>query len=291
MPVTSLTNRRELAELILPAPAKLNLFLHIVGKQPSGYHELQTIFQFLDYGDYLAFNRRSDNKIILHTIFKNVAHDDNLIVKAAKLLLNKTNNKGIDIWIDKKLPMGGGIGGGSSNAATVLLALNKLWQLNYSLDTLAELGLALGADVPVFIKGEASFAEGIGEKLHPIYPREHWYLVAIPQVSISTASVFSEPTLPRNTPIISYQQAQTIEGHNDCQSIVLAKYPDVARIYNYMQQVGTPRLTGTGACLFCAFPTERQVQEAKLKLDQKGINTFMAKAANQSLLHRMLYTK
>lgn len=280
------------ADLILPAPAKLNLFLHIVGRRANGYHELQTVFQFLDYADTLAFNMRNDEQIILHTPFENVAHDDNLIIKAAHLLnKNSTNKKGADIWIDKKLPMGGGIGGGSSNAATTLLALNKLWQLNYTLDTLAELGIALGADVPVFIRGTAAFAEGIGEKLQPIYPPELWYLVTIPKVNISTASIFNEPSLPRETAPISYQEAQLIQGHNDCQAVVLAKYPEEAYTYREMQKIGTPKLTGTGACLFCSFSTKTLTQAAQQKLAQRGIDTFIAKAVNLSPLHRALTVK
>lgn len=286
------TNFPEHADLILPAPAKLNLFLHIIGRRSNGYHELQTVFQFLDYADELAFNLRDDGEIVLHTPFENVAHDDNLIVKAAHLLKQSTsNNKGVDIWINKKLPMGGGIGGGSSNAATTLLALNKLWQLDYSLDTLAILGIALGADVPVFIKGEAAFAEGIGEKLQPISPLEYWYLVARPKVNISTASIFNEPSLSRNTAIISYQQAQTIEGHNDCQPIVLSKYPEVANVYKCMQGLGIPKLTGTGACLFCSFPSKEKAEHAQQRLAEQSISSFIAKAANRSLLHRTLSLK
>lgn len=291
MPATNLINHfPRQADLILPAPAKLNLFLHIIGRRADGYHELQTVFQFLDYADILAFNLREDEQIILHTTFDNVAHDDNLIIKAAHLLKTYGScDKGIDIWINKKLPMGGGIGGGSSNAATTLHALNRLWQLDYPLDTLATLGLTLGADVPVFIKGEAAFAEGIGEKLHPIAPPEYWYLVAIPKVAISTASIFNNAALSRNTAIINYQQAQTIVGHNDCQPIVLEQYPEVADAYHYMQHLGTPKLTGTGACLFCSFTTETQAQNAQSYLTKHNIDSFVAKAANKSLLHRTLY--
>ena len=186
--------------LVLPSPAKLNLMLHILGRRADGYHELQTLFQFLDYGDEMTFAVRDDGVIFLHTEFAGVAHDDNLIVKAAKKLQQQSNSPlGIDIWIKKILPMGGGIGGGSSNAATTLLGLNHLWQLNWTEDQLAALGLSLGADVPVFVRGHAAFAEGVGEILTPVEPEEPWYVVLVPQVSVSTAEIFSDPLLTRDS--------------------------------------------------------------------------------------------
>lgn len=276
------------AALVLPAPAKLNLFLHILGRRADGYHTLQTIFQFLDYADYLAFNPRKDGQINLHTPFTDVPHTDNLIVKAANLLQQYAKSaQGADIWIDKKLPMGGGLGGGSSNAATTLLALNQLWQLDIDLASLTTLGLQLGADVPVFVNGKAAFAEGVGEKLTPITPAEPWYLVAIPKVSIGTATIFSDPLLPRNTPPITYQQALTIEGHNDCQSIVLQRYPAVQEAFLLMNKLAPTKLTGTGACLFAAFTTEQQALQAKQQLADK-LACFVAKGANISLSHRFL---
>lgn len=276
------------AALVLPAPAKLNLFLHILGRRADGYHTLQTIFQFLDYADYLAFNPRKDGQINLHTPFTDVPHTDNLIVKAANLLQQYAKSaQGADIWIDKKLPMGGGLGGGSSNAATTLLALNQLWQLDIDLASLTTLGLQLGADVPVFVNGKAAFAEGVGEKLTPITPAEPWYLVAIPKVSIATATIFSDPLLPRNTPPITYQQALTIEGHNDCQSIVLQRYPAVQEAFLLMNKLAPTKLTGTGACLFAAFTTEQQALQAKQQLADK-LACFVAKGANISLSHRFL---
>lgn len=276
------------AALVLPAPAKLNIFLHILGRRANGYHTLQTIFQFLDYADYLAFNPRNDGQINLHTPFIDVPHTDNLIVKAANLLQQYAKSaQGADIWIDKKLPMGGGLGGGSSNAATTLLALNQLWQLDIDLASLTTLGLQLGADVPVFVNGKAAFAEGVGEKLTPITPAEPWYLVAIPKVSIATATIFSDPLLPRNTPPITYQQALTIEGHNDCQSIVLQRYPAVQEAFLLMNKLAPTKLTGTGACLFAAFTTEQQALQAKQQLADK-LACFVAKGANISLSHRFL---
>lgn len=191
------------AELILPAPAKLNLMLHILGRRADGYHELQTLFQFLDFADELGFALRTDGQIRLHTPIEGVPHDSNLIVRAARLLqMHARCTLGADIWLDKRLPMGGGIGGGSSDAATTLLGLKHLWHLDCSEDQLATLALSLGADVPVFVRGHAAFAEGVGEKLQPVTLSEPWFLVAIPQVLVSTAEIFSDPELTRDTPPI-----------------------------------------------------------------------------------------
>ena len=189
-----------------PSPAKLNLFLYITGQRTDGYHSLQTLFQFLDYGDTIDIALRGDGEIRLLTPVEGVAHEDNLIVRAARLLMKVASESnrlpkgsGADISIDKRLPMGGGLGGGSSNAATVLVALNHLWQCGLSIDELAALGLTLGADVPVFVRGHAAFAEGVGEILTPVEPEEKWYLVAPPGVSIPTPVIFNDPDLPRNT--------------------------------------------------------------------------------------------
>jgi len=187
--------------LTLPAPAKLNLMLHILGRRADGYHELQTLFQFLDYGDELSFSLRDDGQIRLHTDLPGVGHDSNLIVRAARLLQHESGcTLGADIELTKRLPMGGGIGGGSSDAATTLVGLDHLWRLDLGEDRLAELGLALGADVPVFVRGHAAFAEGVGERLQPVDLEEPWFLVLAPQVSVSTAEIFADPELTRNYP-------------------------------------------------------------------------------------------
>jgi 4-diphosphocytidyl-2-C-methyl-D-erythritol kinase len=210
------------AQLTLPAPAKLNLMLHILGRRADGYHELQTLFQFLDHGDRLGFALRDDGQIRLHTEIPGVAHDRNLIVRAARQLQQQSGCPlGADIWLDKQLPMGGGIGGGSSDAATTLLGLNHLWQLDWDEDRLAALGLGLGADVPVFVRGRAAFAEGVGEKLTPVELTEPWFLVAIPQVLVSTAEVFSDPELTRDTPPIKVRSLLEGGGRNDCQPVNL----------------------------------------------------------------------
>lgn len=278
-------------ELSLPAPAKLNLFLHITSQRADGYHNLQTIFQFLDHADELFFNARKDGIIKLHTYFIDVPHESNLITKAANLLKAQAKTSlGADIWINKKLPMGGGLGGGSSNAATTLLALNHLWKTHYNLSQLAELGLQLGADVPVFIHGKAAFAEGVGEQLTFINPPEHWYLVAIPKVNINTASVFKAPSLTRNTPLITPQEALSIDGHNDCQAVVLKNYPVVKYAFTLMNELYPTKMTGTGACLFSAFTTQEEALQAHKKL-ASHLNCFVAKSTNQSLLHCALKTK
>lgn len=276
------------ATLILPAPAKLNLFLHIIGRRADGYHNLQTIFQFLDYADYLAFSPRNDGVIQLNTPLLGVAHNDNLIVKAAKLLQSYTHSDlGADIWLDKKLPVGGGLGGGSSNAATTLLALNQLWKTCLSINQLSQLGIRLGADIPVFIVGKAAFAEGIGEQLRPIKLAEPWFLVATPPVSISTASIFNDPELTRDTPAIDYQQASSLQGHNDCQAIVTKHYPLVKEALQWMNQLAPSKLTGTGACLFSSFDSQQQALTAQQQLTEKLL-CFVAKGANTSMLHRSL---
>lgn len=178
-------------KLTLPAPAKLNLWLHIIGRRADGYHELETVFQFLDHGDELSFALRDDGVIRLHTEIEAVPHDSNLIVRAARMLQAQSGTTlGADIWLTKVLPMGGGIGGGSSDAATTLLALAHLWQLDWDEDRLAALGLSLGADVPVFVRGHAAFAQGVGEQLTPVDPIEPWYVVLVPQVSVSTVEIF-----------------------------------------------------------------------------------------------------
>ncbi len=274
--------------LTLPAPAKLNLMLHILGRRPDGYHELQTIFQFLDYGDELSFAPREDGEIRLHSDIENVPHESNLIVRAARKLQQLTGSPlGADIWLKKVLPMGGGIGGGSSDAATTLLGLNHLWNTGCSEDQLAELGLGLGADVPVFVRGHAAFAEGVGEKLTPIDPEEPWYVVLVPQVSVSTAEIFSHPLLTRDSKPIKVRPVPKGNSRNDCQAVVEESYPDVRNSLNLLSKFTEPRLTGTGSCVFGAFPDKAEADKvlALLAETQTG---FVAKGSNVSMLHRTL---
>ena len=278
------------AELTLPAPAKLNLMLHILGRRADGYHELQTLFQFLDFGDELGFSLRSDGEICLHTPVDGVPHDSNLIVRAARLLQQQTGcTLGANIWLDKRLPMGGGIGGGSSDAATTLLGLNHLWQLHCSEDQLAALGLSLGADVPVFVRGHAAFAEGVGEKLQPVTLSEPWFLVAIPQVLVSTAEIFSDPELTRDTPPIKVRSLLEGGGRNDCQPVVQKRYPEVHNALILLNKFVPTRLTGTGACVFGSFPNQDDADKVARQLPAT-LPSFIAQGRNVSMLHRKLET-
>lgn len=278
------------AELVLPAPAKLNLMLHILGRRADGYHELQTLFQFLDHGDELGFALRRDGEIRLHTQIDGVPHDSNLIVRAARLLQQHSGcGLGADIWLDKRLPMGGGIGGGSSDAATTLLGLAHLWQLDCDEDQLAALGLSLGADVPVFVRGHAAFAEGVGEKLQPLTLAEPWFLVAIPQVLVSTAEVFSDPELTRDTPPIKVRSLLEGGGHNDCQPVVQKRYPEVHNALILLNKFVQARLTGTGACVFGSFPNQDDADKVARQLPAT-LPSFVAQGRNVSMLHRKLGT-
>lgn len=274
--------------LTLPAPAKLNLFLHINGRRPDGYHELQTLFQFLDHGDDLHFALRNDGEIRLNTEIDGVPHDSNLIIKAARRLQELSGCKlGADIWLDKRLPMGGGIGGGSSDAATTLLGLNHLWKLDWSEDRLAELGLTLGADVPVFVRGHAAFAEGVGEKLTSVELEEPWFLVVVPQVFVSTAEVFSDPELTRDTPPIKVRSLLGVDGRNDCQPVVEKRYPDVRNALILLGKFTKARLTGTGACVFGSFPNQGDADKVRRQLPAT-LPSFVAQGRNISMLHRKL---
>jgi 4-diphosphocytidyl-2-C-methyl-D-erythritol kinase len=274
--------------LTLPAPAKLNLMLHILGRRADGYHELQTVFQFLDFGDELDFAVREDGIIQLHSDLHDVPHDSNLIVKAARQLQQLSGcTLGADIWLRKVLPMGGGIGGGSSDAATTLLALNHLWRLGCSEDTLAELGLKLGADVPVFVRGHAAFAEGVGEKLTPVEPAEPWYLVLVPQVSVSTAEIFSDPLLTRDSAPIKVRPVLEGNSRNDCQPVVERRYPEVRNALNLLGKFTEARLTGTGSCVFGAFPSKAEADRVSHLLTET-LTGFVAKGSNVSMLHRKL---
>ena len=276
------------AELILPAPAKLNLMLHILGRRADGYHELQTLFQFLDFGDELGFALRNDGQIHLHTEIAGVPHDSNLIVRAARLLQAASGTAlGADIWLDKRLPMGGGIGGGSSDAATTLLGLNHLWGAQLSEDQLAALGLQLGADVPVFVRGRAAFAEGVGERLTPVTLEEPWFLVVAPQVFVSTAEVFSDPELTRDTPPIKVRSLLAGGGHNDCLPVVQKRYPEVRNALILLNKFVQAKLTGTGACIFGSFPNRDDADKVARQLPDH-LPSFVAQGRNISMLQRTL---
>lgn len=272
-----------------PAPAKLNLFLHIVGRRPDGYHLLQTVFQFLDYGDELDFWVRADGLIRpLHRL-EGVAPEQDLTLRAARLLQRAGGSSlGADIRLVKRLPMGGGLGGGSSDAATTLVALNRLWRLGFSLDQLAHLSLQLGADVPVFVHGRAAWAEGIGEKLTPIELEQPWYLVLVPPYQVSTREVFADPELTRNTSPITIANFYTGVTGNDCAAVVYRRYPEVAQARDRLARFAVPRLTGTGASVFASFATEEDARRvlAQLTRDLRGgkWRAFVARGLNRSPL-------
>lgn len=237
-----------------PAPAKINLFLHITGRRADGYHELQTVFEFLDYSDELSFSLRNDGDIKREGENPDIPEAQDLTVQAAKLLKAEGSIKqGISITNDKRIPAGGGLGGGSSDAATTLVALNELWQVNLSVDELAELGLKLGADVPVFVRGRSAWAEGVGEKLTPVTVPEDWFLVIHPGCLVATAGIFNAPDLTRNTPPITIRDFLAGAGHNDCEPVVFSAYPEVARASEWLSQWSEPRMTGTGSCLYAGF--------------------------------------
>ncbi|MEZ8803998.1 4-(cytidine 5'-diphospho)-2-C-methyl-D-erythritol kinase [Vibrio splendidus] len=272
-----------------PSPAKLNLFLYITGRRDNGYHELQTLFQFVEFGDELTVSANSETSSITITPeIPGVALEDNLIWKAATALQQYTSTYfGADIELKKVLPMGGGIGGGSSNAATVLVALNYLWQLNLSDDQLAEIGLQLGADVPVFVRGHAAFAEGVGEQLQPANPDEKWYLVVKPQVSIATVDIFTHSELTRNTPKRALATLLEQEYVNDCEKIVRMLYPEVDKQLSWLLQYAPSRLTGTGSCVFAEFSSKKEAESVLEQLPDT-VSAFVARGRNISPLKETL---
>ncbi len=270
-----------------PAPAKLNLFLHVTGRREDGYHRLQTIFQFLDYGDRLRFTLREDGDIRRVQPLPGVSEAADLTVRAARLLQAESGTpKGADIELDKRLPMGGGLGGGSSDAATTLVALNRLWGTGLDEDALAGLGLRLGADVPVFVRGRAAWAEGVGEVLEPVNLPEPWYVVLCPPVHVSTAEVFADPRLRRDCPPITIRDF--LEGRateNVCEPLVRARHPEVDAALRALAAHGPARMTGTGACVFAALESEAAARLTwqKLSGNWKG---FVVKGVNRSPLRR-----
>ncbi|KLN66084.1 4-(cytidine 5'-diphospho)-2-C-methyl-D-erythritol kinase [Vibrio sp. VPAP30] len=271
-----------------PSPAKLNLFLYITGRRDNGYHELQTLFQFLDHGDDLTITANGSGDITLSPQIPGVALQDNLIWKAATELQKKSGcTFGAHIELNKVLPMGGGIGGGSSNAATTLVALNHLWQSNLSEDELAKIGLKLGADVPVFTRGFAAFAEGIGEQLTQAEPEEKWYLIVRPNVSIATVDIFTHPNLTRNTPKRTLATLLDSDYGNDCEKIVRMLYQEVDKQLSWLLQYAPSRLTGTGSCVFAEFSSKNQAETTLGKLPDT-VSAFVAKGKNISPLYETL---
>ena len=277
-----------------PAPAKLNLFLYITGRRADGYHNLQTLFQFLDFGDTLEITPDRSGTITLLTPLDGVADADNLIVRAAQALKQAAAERGTlsadagaQIALEKRLPMGGGLGGGSSDAATVLVALNHLWQTALSVDELAAIGVKLGADVPVFVRGHAAFAEGVGEQLQPANPEEKWYVVAHPGVSIATPDIFRDPELTRDSPIRTLDELLQLPFHNDCEAVARKRFREVDALLSWLLEYAPSRLTGTGACVFAEFSSEPAARQV-LELAPKWIRGFVARGLNLSPLQRTL---
>ena len=237
-----------------PAPAKLNLFLHVVGRRDDGYHLLQTVFRFLDFGDELELTVRHDGEVRLLAPLPGVATESDLCWRAARLLQRHTGCRlGADIRLTKRLPLGGGLGGGSSDAATVLLALNRLWRLDLPRAELQALGLGLGADVPVFVFGRSAFAQGVGEVLAPWTPSPASYVVLTPPVHVSTPAIFAHPGLTRNTPAVTIAALLDGYGHNDLEPVACALNPELVEHLDWLKQWGDGRMTGSGACVFAAF--------------------------------------
>jgi len=246
--------------LLALSPAKLNLFLHVTGRRPDGYHSLQTVFQLLNWGDDMRFEWRASPDITLSGDTDDIAPEDNLILRAAKLIC--PSDQGAHIHVRKRIPRGGGLGGGSSNAATTLLALNRLWELGLSLDALLRIGEPMGADVPVFIQGQSAWAEGIGEELAPVSLPKRWFVVAQPDCMVSTAEIFAHPELTRQTPPITVQAFFSGAGHNDLQPVVESRYPEVQRAVEWLQEHSPDaRMTGSGACVFASLESEREAHD------------------------------
>ena len=258
---------------VFPAPAKLNLFLHVVGRRQDGYHLLQTAFRFIDYGDELSFVVRADGLIHRSTALEGVPAEQDLSVRAAQALQQATGcHEGADIGVVKRLPMGGGLGGGSSDAATTLIALNRLWRTGFTRERLQQLALTLGADVPVFVFGENAFAEGIGERLQALQLPPAWYLILVPELAVSTAEIFSAAELTRNTNAITIAAFSVGQGRNDLEPVVCRRYPQVARHLEWLRQYGDARMTGSGGCVFCSFDREEHARRvvSELPADMRG---------------------
>jgi 4-diphosphocytidyl-2-C-methyl-D-erythritol kinase len=279
------------SKLRWPAPAKLNLMLHIVGKNEQNYHLLQTFFQLLDFGDELEFELNDSQQVTLSCNLSELETEDNLILKAARQLKPyATINSGVHIHLHKRLPMGGGIGGGSSDCATTLLALNHYWQCGLSLDQLSEMGAQLGADVPIFVKGKTAWAEGIGERLTPYPMPELWYLVIHPECFVSTAKIFSHKALTRDCEISTIRdflaQGGPKQGSNVMEAVVFELYPEVKAVRDWLAQFNPyARMTGSGSCVFAPFDNEREANIIATRCERPH---FVARGVNLSPTHQLL---
>ena len=271
--------------LELPAPAKLNLFLHITGRRPDGYHSLQTLFQLLDWGDTITFTVNESSSVTLAGPDLGIEDDDNLIVRAARAL--QSGSHGVDIVLDKQIPTGGGLGGGSSDAATTLLAMNTLWSCGKSNEQLQAIGRTLGADVPVFVAGQTAWAEGTGDQLTPVELPESWFLILYPGCHVNTGQIFSDPQLTRDTSPITIAAVFRGGSRNDCQPVVTRLYQAVLHALSWLQNFGEAKLTGTGACVFAAFPSRDQAEAVQAQVPSHWV-AYVARGVNRSPTHKLL---
>lgn len=271
-----------------PAPAKLNLMLRIVGQRADGYHLLQTVFQFIDLCDWINFQSVDDGRVYLQETLAGVAEADDLTIRAANLLKAETGcDLGVCIAVEKNIPMGGGLGGGSSDAATTLVVLNKLWGLNLSTEKLMTLGLSLGADVPIFVYGHSAWAEGVGEKINKIIVPEQWVVVIKPDCHVNTGEIFSAKELTRDSKSIKIADFIAGQHQNDCVEVVCQRYPSVQNALVDLSEFSEARLTGTGACVFAQFDSEESATSAYQSLKAKW-QIYLVKGINQSPLFSKL---
>lgn len=274
--------------LILSAPAKLNLMLHITGRRDDGYHLLETVFQFIDLADHIEFNANDEGSIERLPGNSPVDAEDDILVTTATLLQSRFRvDKGVSIGIDKRIPIGGGLGGGSSDAAACLLALNRLWELDLSLDQLAGIGLELGADVPVFVRGRAAWASGIGEVLQEIELEQPIYLVIDPKIAVSTAQIFAAQELTRNCDPLTIRAFLRGSGRNVCEPVVRNLYPQVGEAIDWLSQYATARMSGTGACVFAAIDSLEQAEVVKSQVPRQW-EAYITRAMNYNPVHQQL---
>jgi 4-diphosphocytidyl-2-C-methyl-D-erythritol kinase len=275
-------------ETLWPAPAKLNLFLHVTGRRPDGYHELQTVFQLIDLCDTIAISVREDGRIERPDGPPGVDPESDLTVRAARALQQAIAGKlGATLRVRKRIPMGGGLGGGSSDAASVLLGLNEVWGCGLPVDELARLGLPLGADVPVFVRGSSAWGQGVGEDLQPLELPESWYVVIHPGVAVGTRDVFQSPELTRNSPVITIRGFFQSGGRNDCEPVVRARFPAVAEALDWLGRFAPARLTGTGSCIFAPCATAIDAERLAARVPDRW-TSYVARGLNVSPVHELL---
>jgi 4-diphosphocytidyl-2-C-methyl-D-erythritol kinase len=271
-----------------PAPAKLNLFLHVIGQRPDGYHELQTLFQLLDWGDEVSIEPLDEPGIRRPRASYAVQEADDLVVRAARLLQAETScRQGARIEVKKRIPAGSGLGGGSSDAATVLVVLNRLWGCGLDIDELASIGIRLGADVPVFVRGHSALASGLGDELQPVDLGDRYYLLVFPGFSISTGDVFMHPDLPRKSSKISLAEALKGAGRNDCEVVVNKQFPHLIQMLNDLEQWGVARMTGTGSTLFIRMSDEKTAKSTAQAIKCR-YNVRAVRGVDRSPLHELL---